>query len=42
MKAMLAAFAAIFLIAFAADFALDQAGFSAAELFSLKDVRLGN
>ena len=42
MKAMFVAFAAIILIAVAADLALNQAGFSAAERFSLKDVRLGN
>ncbi|MEM8841811.1 MAG: hypothetical protein AAGD47_08560 [Pseudomonadota bacterium] len=41
MKAMFAAFAAIVLIALAADYALHNAGFSSAEQFSLKDVRLG-
>ncbi|MEM7236620.1 MAG: hypothetical protein AAF317_01715 [Pseudomonadota bacterium] len=42
MKIMIVAFTAIILIAAAADVALNQAGFSAAERFSLKDVRLGN
>ena len=40
MKAMLAAFAATILIAVAADFALDRAGFSAAERTTSPSVRL--
>ncbi|MEL6477797.1 MAG: hypothetical protein AAFR17_10770 [Pseudomonadota bacterium] len=40
MRAMLFAFIATILIAVVADVALDYSGFSAAERFSLKDVRL--
>lgn len=40
MKAMLAAFAAIVIIAIAADFGLEQAGFSAAERTTGAAVRL--
>lgn len=40
MKTMLIAFVSIVVIAVVADFALNEAGFSAAERFSLKDVRL--
>lgn len=42
MKTMLVAFASIALIAVAADVALDQSGFSAAERFSGDDVRLSD
>ena len=41
MKTMLIAFISIVLIAVVADLALDQAGFSAANVFSLENVRLG-
>lgn len=42
MKPMLGAFAAIFVIAIIADFALDNAGFSAEERNSSSAVRLGD
>lgn len=40
MKAMLAAFAAIAIIAVGADYALDMAGFSAAQTTTSDSVRL--
>lgn len=40
MKAMLAGFAAIVLLSIAANYALQQAGFSAEEKFSGSSVRL--
>lgn len=40
MKAMLTAFVAIFVVAIAADYGLDYAGFSAAERTSGNAVRL--
>ena len=40
MKAMLTGFAAIIVIAIAAFFALEQAGFSSADVFSNDNVRL--
>lgn len=42
MKAFLAAVVAMFVIGVGADLALDQAGFSAEEKFSKRDVRLGD
>ena len=41
MKAFLAAIVAMVVISLAADIGLDRAGFSAAEMFSLENVRLG-
>ncbi|MFK7943734.1 MAG: hypothetical protein AB8B85_12590 [Paracoccaceae bacterium] len=41
MKAFLAAVVAMVVITIGADLALDQAGFSAEERFSKRDVRLG-
>lgn len=42
MKAFIAAIVALVVISVGADMALDQAGFSAEEKFSKRDVRLGN
>ncbi|MEL6999003.1 MAG: hypothetical protein AAFP68_12140 [Pseudomonadota bacterium] len=42
MKAFVAAIAVMVLISIAASFGLQNAGFSAAEMFSKDDVRLGD
>lgn len=42
MKAFLFALVALVVISVGADFALDEAGFSAAETYKTPNVRLGN